>query len=60
MIKMRVEWDRGSTLHAIGAVFPVNRFSGALNGLADALGRDRLNLELAPETFHKSSAPAFI
>ena len=55
MIKTHVEWDRGSTLHAIGAVFPLNGFSGALNGLADALGRDRLNLELAPETFHKSS-----
>jgi hypothetical protein len=60
MIKTHVEWDRGSTLHAIGAVFPLNGFSGALNGLADALGRDRLNLELAPETFHKSSAPAFV
>jgi hypothetical protein len=38
----------------------VNGFNGALNGLADALGGDRLNLELAPETFHKSSVPAFV
>lgn len=29
MIKTHVEWDGGSTLHAIGAVFPVAGFSGA-------------------------------
>ncbi len=28
MIKTHVEWDGGSTLHAIGAVFPVAGFSG--------------------------------
>lgn len=29
MIKTHVEWDGGSTLHAIGAVFPVAGFSGS-------------------------------
>lgn len=29
MIKTHVEWDGGSTLHAIGAVFPTAGFSGA-------------------------------